>query len=91
MLNFRPERWLTTENGEEIYDSMAGPVLLFGAGPRGCYGKKLAYLEMRMIVIMLVWNFVLGKCSEELSSYDSTDKLTGQPKQCYVKLSEVEW
>lgn len=37
---FVPERWLAQgENGEAIFDLMAGPSIPFGLGPRGCFGK----------------------------------------------------
>lgn len=92
MLNFRPERWIREgEKGEEVFDALAGPMFLFGAGPRGCYGKRLAYLQLRIMVVLFLWNFVFEECPEELSSYVYIEKLTGQPKQCFVRLSEVVW
>lgn len=42
-------------------------------------------------MVMFLWNFVFEKCPEDLSTYDSVDRLTGQPKKCFVKLSEVGW
>ncbi|KAK9419185.1 putative Cytochrome P450 monooxygenase [Seiridium unicorne] len=38
-------------------DPHSGPALTLGAGPRGCAARRLAYLELRTIVVMLVWNF----------------------------------
>ncbi|KAK4142249.1 Isotrichodermin C-15 hydroxylase [Dichotomopilus funicola] len=53
---FIPERWL----GDPKYanDSRAAmqPFLL---GPRNCIGKNLAYAEMRLILVRLLWNFDL--------------------------------
>lgn len=80
---FRPERWLD-ESGN--YDSTAGPVLPFGLGTRGCYGRRLAYLEMRIVVTLMIWNFHLLPPSKELSGYEAVETLTYKPKNCYVRL-----
>ena len=94
---FRPERWLkrkesAVEKGEFdhiAFDPQAGPSLAFGAGPRGCFGKKLAYLELRIVVALLVWSFEFGQCAPELSSYDGVDMLTTFPKKCFVALTRL--
>jgi cytochrome P450 len=97
--SFRPERWLhrTTElqsgNKGEFdgleYKANSGPFLTFGGGPRGCFGKRLAYMELRIVLAMLVWNFEFGACPTELSSYDGFDTATVVPKQCYVRLRRL--
>ncbi|KAG5927698.1 hypothetical protein E4U42_001938 [Claviceps africana] len=97
---FKPERWLKTSGNstrtgvEEFdnveYDPNAGPMLSFGAGSRGCFGKRLAYLEMRIMVVLLVWNFTFEKCAEHLSSYVEWDEFTCVPAYCYVKLKQAE-
>ena len=68
------------------FDSQAGLFFTFGGGPRGCFGRKLAYLELRVVLAMLVWNFVFEKCPPELSSDHGIDKATTIPKYCFVKL-----
>ncbi|KIX09319.1 uncharacterized protein Z518_00398 [Rhinocladiella mackenziei CBS 650.93] len=91
MTAFRPERWLVKdENGNEAFDAMAGPHLAFGLGPRACFGRRLAYLQMRIIVVMIVWNFELKPTPEAWSSWEAVDKLTTQPRQCFVKLERLE-
>ncbi|KAG6142975.1 hypothetical protein E4U38_004761 [Claviceps purpurea] len=98
--DFRPERWLKT-SGEKTgtdagefdnleYDCNAGPMLSFGAGSRGCFGKRLAYLEMRIMITLLVWNFTFEKCALDLSSYVERDEFTTIPTRCYVKLKQAE-
>ncbi|PMD44624.1 cytochrome P450 [Hyaloscypha variabilis F] len=52
--DFKPERWLKEENGKVVFDAASGPMLTFGLGPRGCFGRRLAYLEMRLVVVLLV-------------------------------------
>jgi cytochrome P450 len=92
MAVFKPERWLvTTEEGNTAFDSMAGPNLSFGLGPRGCFGRRLAYLELRIILVMLIWNFEFLKCPDDLSSYAAIDKLSRQPKSCFVRVKSVSF
>jgi cytochrome P450 len=87
---FKPERWLKTgDDGEVVYDSQAGPFLAFGLGPRGCFGKRLAYLEMRIVMTLLFWNFHFRKLSDDLSKYDGVEAVTVMPKTCYVGIEKV--
>ncbi|EJT67975.1 hypothetical protein GGTG_14448 [Gaeumannomyces tritici R3-111a-1] len=58
----------------------------FGLGTRGCFGRRLAYLEQRVSLTLLVWSFELSPCPPELSGYAAVDGLTHRPKQCYVRL-----
>ncbi|KAK1990451.1 cytochrome P450 monooxygenase [Colletotrichum falcatum] len=89
---FVPERWLKRDPaaaGGEAFDANAGPFMAFGHGPRGCFGRRLSYLEMRIVLFLLVWSFELEELSEELSGWDSHAGLTTIPKSCYVKLRQV--
>ncbi|GAB1313326.1 hypothetical protein MFIFM68171_03536 [Madurella fahalii] len=53
---FVPERWL----GDPKYAHDARGVLQpFSVGPRNCIGRNLAYAEMRLILVRLLWNFDL--------------------------------
>ncbi|KAI0545171.1 cytochrome P450 [Xylaria curta] len=72
------------------FDPHAGPSMTLGAGPRGCAGRRLAYMELRIVLVLLVWNFVFEVCPAELSSYQATEYFTTVPEQCYVKLREVD-
>jgi cytochrome P450 len=49
---FLPERWLVDFEGtqKEAYHP-------FGVGPRQCMGQLLAWVELRVILARLVWNF----------------------------------
>lgn len=60
---FVPERWLRadTPDGELVFDAQAGPFLSFAAGSRGCPGKRLAYLTLRILTIMVVWSYRLDE------------------------------
>jgi cytochrome P450 len=87
---FKPERWLKKDGeGREVFDSMAGPTLAFGLGPRGCYGKRFALHGLRIQFAMLVWHFHLLKVPDELNSYDSVQRFAREPTQCYVRLSNA--
>lgn len=88
---FIPERWLAKDvEGNVVYDAQAGPMLGFSLGMRGCFGRRLAYLTLRMLFTMLIWNFQLDAVPEELDSWKAIQILTRKPVQCYVRLSEVK-
>ncbi|KAK0612198.1 cytochrome P450 [Immersiella caudata] len=53
---FIPERWLPTEPESQRGDKLETH-LPFSSGPRGCLGKNLAYLEMRIIIAKFFWRF----------------------------------
>ncbi|KAK0670211.1 putative cytochrome P450 pisatin demethylase-like protein [Cercophora samala] len=59
---FIPERWLDANsfNGVEFDKSRHGALQPFSVGPRNCIGKNLAYVEMRVILARLIWNFDLA-------------------------------
>ncbi|KAK8024077.1 hypothetical protein PG993_012143, partial [Apiospora rasikravindrae] len=88
---FRPERWLKTneEDGTQSFDPQAGPIITFGLGLRSCFGKRLAYLEMRMMLALLVWNFEFRKLKGPLASNEANESITTYPKSCYVALEKL--
>ncbi|KAJ6199955.1 cytochrome P450 [Bipolaris maydis] len=80
MDEFYPERWLMLDdNGRAEFNSVVGPTLPFSLGLRGCFGRKLACLELKMLTTLLVWNFELQCSPEGLSSYESLEGLTRKP------------
>ncbi|KAK3396961.1 cytochrome P450 [Sordaria brevicollis] len=89
---FKPERWLkmNPDTGREEVDPLAGPTLAFGLGPRGCYGKRLGMMALRIHFVMILWWFKLGKCPEELSGYEGMQKFAREPRSCYVRLEDLE-
>jgi cytochrome P450 len=61
--DFVPERWL--EGRPVEFGSDARSVFQpFSVGPRNCIGKNLAYMEMRLILARLVWNFDISLNSQ---------------------------
>ncbi|KAJ5017712.1 Cytochrome P450 monooxygenase [Colletotrichum sp. SAR 10_99] len=99
---FSPERWLVPvtiqEEKDQLngtgpgyeFDSSAGPQIAFGMGRRSCFGRRLAYVELRILLSLTVWNFELLKCSEELSGYEAKDGVTHKPLKNYVRLRKME-
>jgi cytochrome P450 len=82
MGEFVPERWL--KDGK--FDSRAGMNLSFGLGTRGCYGRRLAYLELRTLLTLIVWRFELQNVPDELAGYEAIDGITHKPTKCFVQL-----
>lgn len=52
---FIPERWLDKEYDSDLKKAMQP----FSLGPRGCIGRHLSYMEMRLILSRLLWKFDL--------------------------------
>ncbi|KAF4851000.1 Cytochrome P450 monooxygenase TRI13 [Colletotrichum siamense] len=92
--DFQPARWLVPSKDDadrEVFDATAGPQMAFGLGPRACFGRRLAYLELRMFTVLLFWHFELLRCPDELSGYNGCVGLTVKPMQCYVRLRKIPW
>jgi len=68
---FLPKRWIVGEAGStkesvELADSAA---YAFSMGPRGCPGKNVAWLEMRLVMAKAIWKYEIRQ--------DRDDKLGG--------------
>ncbi|KUJ09019.1 cytochrome P450 [Mollisia scopiformis] len=84
---FLPERFLAEdEKGITKFNPFAGPVLPYGVGLRSCFGIKLGILELRVIITMIVWTFVLQKTPPALSSLKGVDVNTHRAQQTYIRL-----
>lgn len=101
MALFKPERWLVpgaTDTKDDpvgggdlksqnvSFDAQAGPSMPFGGGIRGCFGRRLAYVEMRTFLITILWTFEFLKCPDEVSGYEAYDGVVHTPVNCYVRL-----
>jgi cytochrome P450 len=93
--NYRPERWLKRERDDttgiesEAFDPLAGPTLAFSVGPRQCFGRKLAYMQLRAFMTLLAWNFNFGTIDETLDSDEPVEKMINIPQDCYIKVSKA--
>lgn len=81
---------LTNKGSRLEFDSTAGPQIAFGQGRRSCFGRRLAYVELRTLISLIVWNFEILKCPETLSGYEGKDVVTHKPIKNYVRLRKVE-
>ncbi|KAL9109924.1 MAG: hypothetical protein Q9227_005447 [Pyrenula ochraceoflavens] len=87
---FDPERWFVqSEDGEKEFDRTAGPQLVFGLGTRGCFGQRLAYMEMRIMTSIIVWNFDLTPVPESLCSHEATDGISHQAVKCFIRPKRI--
>ncbi|KAF5230621.1 hypothetical protein FAUST_9712 [Fusarium austroamericanum] len=87
---FYPERWLVEDqDGKKSFSASAGPTLAFSAGNRGCWGKRLGYLELRVVLSILIWVFNFEEVPEEIVNWDTYDSLVTAPKECFVRLTEA--
>ncbi|PPJ57083.1 hypothetical protein CBER1_00480 [Cercospora berteroae] len=88
---FDPSRWLTIdENGNESFDRRAAPLQTFGAGPRGCFGKRFAYLEMREIYTLIIWHFELLPLPATLEDFKAKEILAHNPRNVRVRLAPLQ-
>ncbi|KAL2262294.1 hypothetical protein VTK26DRAFT_1846 [Humicola hyalothermophila] len=62
--DFIPERWLDGAEGRCPEKGRQGASQPFSVGPRNCIGRNLAYVEMRIILARLVWNYDLALADE---------------------------
>ncbi|KZL85364.1 cytochrome p450 [Colletotrichum incanum] len=89
---FRPERWLKKdENGQEVFDGAAGPTLAFSLGPRACFGRKLAMQTLKLMFVLMIWEFEFLQCPESMSRHIALQSFAREPVDCYVRLAKVEF
>ncbi|CAO2655259.1 Nn.00g103230.m01.CDS01 [Neocucurbitaria sp. VM-36] len=72
---FRPERWFDRENATD----KLGASNAFSLGPRGCIGKHLSYMEMRLIIGKLLWH-------NDVSMLECEDNKVWDPEGDYEKM-----
>ncbi|UQC76159.1 cytochrome P450 [Colletotrichum lupini] len=73
---FVPERWMRSDG---TFNAIAGPSLPFSTGARGCFGRKIALLEMKFMISMLLLSFEFPELESRLSTYGSTDAQIRRP------------
>lgn len=53
---FKPERWINSENGELIYVP-SYKFAAFNSGPRTCLGKEMSFTQMKIVAAFVLWNY----------------------------------
>ena len=87
---FEPERWIVfKEDGSIEFDGAAGPQLGFGLGIRQCWGRRMAHLEIRTTMALVVWNFEMLEIPKSLGGYAGFDGVSRQPQRVFVRLRKV--
>ncbi|KAL9097591.1 MAG: hypothetical protein Q9165_000487 [Trypethelium subeluteriae] len=82
--SFVPERWL----GDPVYaDDNKAVFQPFNIGPRSCIGRNLAYVEMRLILARVLWNFDLEMMPESENWTDQKCFILWEKNPLYVKLT----
>ena len=86
--HFDPMRWLVkNEKGELEFDGTTYPQLGFGLGLRSCWGRRLAYLEMRVMTTMVTLKFDFGKVAEALTTHEASYDISYRAKQGWINLT----
>jgi cytochrome P450 len=80
--DFHPDRWL-----EDSEETRAPKSLAFGAGPRFCPGRNLAFLEARSALGMIARNFEI-ELDESGGPVDESFGFTMVPRGLRVRLRE---
>ncbi|KAJ8128210.1 hypothetical protein O1611_g5425 [Lasiodiplodia mahajangana] len=85
---FKPERWLVKDQktGKEKFNAYALPQLAFGGGYRGCSGRKLATIEFRIIVVLLIMNLEFLELPEEFKTPRAIERIFREPETPYAKI-----
>lgn len=65
---FIPERWIAGEASSEFARDQKDASQPFSLGPRGCIGKHLSYLELRLILAHLLWHFDIERSDVDLQA-----------------------
>ncbi|KAI8933883.1 hypothetical protein NX059_009580 [Plenodomus lindquistii] len=85
--DFIPERWM---QGHQGYDSDRKAALQpFHVGPRNCLGRNLAFLEMRVLIARLFWEFDLELDSRSANWNDHKAYLLWEKPPMYVKIQRA--
>lgn len=85
---FIPERWL--EGDSEFVDDNKDVFQPFSFGPRACIGRSLAYMETRIILARLIWNFDLALMPESVDWSHQKVFLLYEKKPLMVQVLPVE-
>ncbi|KAI8963500.1 cytochrome P450 [Daldinia sp. FL1419] len=85
--NYQPERWITPSGSPISHDAFAA----FLAGPRGCAGKAMAYLEASLVLAKTLWYFDFGVAPGKLGTVGMGEKgnRNGRDKETEFQLYDT--
>ncbi|KAK2603555.1 hypothetical protein QQS21_004235 [Conoideocrella luteorostrata] len=88
---FEPRRWLVKDEktGEEVLNAYALPNISFGGGYRGCFGRKLAFMEFRIVITLLILNLKFLELPGDFKNMRASEKIFRQPDKPYARLREL--
>jgi cytochrome P450 len=90
-LQFCPERWIVGEAGSTA-DSVAlaeSAFCAFSAGSRGCVGKNMAWLEMRIVMAKTLWKFEIKQDPHNNLGGGSVDARPGRREEGQYQTYEM--
>ncbi|WAR53649.1 hypothetical protein PtB15_3B157 [Puccinia triticina] len=80
---FRPERWIDCDGKFDA--QLPGPLHVFGHGQRGCFGKNLAVLELKLYIAMLCMELFFDRVPDEVNSMDAVELVANHPQTCVIR------
>ncbi|KAL2270796.1 hypothetical protein VTJ83DRAFT_167 [Remersonia thermophila] len=87
LASFNPRRWIVLDKtGKEKFDAYALPSLAMGGGFRGCFGRRMAQMELRIMVVLLILTFEFLELPEEHQSMAAIEGVFREPKHPYARL-----
>ncbi|KAL5583797.1 hypothetical protein FOVSG1_015148 [Fusarium oxysporum f. sp. vasinfectum] len=91
---FRPKRWIVDEKDECGVSSASvclaeSAFMPFSAGPRGCVGKNLAYLEMSLALAKVVYHFEIRRDNSSNLGGGSPDAIKGRRTVDQYQLGDI--
>ncbi|KAK7981987.1 cytochrome P450 oxidoreductase [Apiospora saccharicola] len=86
--DFVPERWLVRgdKDGQMVFDAYALPRTAFGDGPRGCFGRRLAMHELKIMMTLTTLCLKFAILPEHLDNMRASETLFRKPVSCYANL-----
>ncbi|EFP77360.1 uncharacterized protein PGTG_03316 [Puccinia graminis f. sp. tritici CRL 75-36-700-3] len=80
---FRPERWIDCDGKFDA--QLPGPLHVFGHGQRGCFGKNLAVLELKLYIAMLCMELFFDRVPDDVNSMDAIELVANHPQTCVIR------
>jgi cytochrome P450 len=87
-LEYRPQRWMTSETPEDHIRSARAAFCPFGIGNTSCVGRKWALIEMQLTIARLLFRFdinmVMAETEKGLSAVGKLKSRQSRDLDCFV-------